>query len=75
VTRTALQEALGRWDREGRSDEPIVVAAQSARGADGEVGFVVDGSEEVEVRAGWGIWVPRSDLKSALEQLGVSVPW
>jgi hypothetical protein len=35
----------------------------------------VDAEEEVEVQAGWWIWVPKEDVKAALQELGVCVPW
>lgn len=36
-----------------------------------EIVFVVDDEDEIEIQAGWWIWVPREDLKAALEELGV----
>jgi hypothetical protein len=73
VDRQALQEALVRW-KEGGQVGPITVAGRRVR-KEASVVFVVDDAEEVEVQAGWWIWVPRQDLKAALEELGVRIPW
>jgi hypothetical protein len=69
--RTAFQESLDRWKATGMQG-PIPVAGRTAR-KEAQVVLVVD--EEIEVQAGWWIWVPREDLKAALEGLGVRVPW
>jgi hypothetical protein len=73
IGRKALQEALDRWKDAGRAG-PITVTGRTAR-KEAEVVFVVDAEEEVEVQAGWWIWVPREDVKAALEELGIRIPW
>jgi hypothetical protein len=73
VARQALQEALDLW-KEAGAGEPIPVEGRTARKA-ARVVLVVDAEEEVEVQAGWWVWVPREDLKAALQELGVRVPW
>ena len=55
------------------SDE-ITLAARTAR-TEARVSFVFDDSAEVEVQAGWWIWVDKQDLKAALAELGVRAPW
>jgi hypothetical protein len=73
VARDALQEALDRWKAAG-SVGPITIVARTAR-KQAEVVVVAEPEGEVEVQAGWWIWVPREDVKAALEALGVRVPW
>jgi hypothetical protein len=71
--RRALQESLGRWKNAGK-EGPITVAGRTAR-KEAEIVFVVEEEGEVEVQAGWWIWAPRQDVKAALEELGIRVPW
>jgi hypothetical protein len=71
VGRRALEEGFGRWQEAGGD---VVVPARTAR-KEAQVAFIADDSDEIEVQAGWWIWVPRTDLKAALTELGVRVPW
>ena len=69
VSRETLQKSLEGWKRAGGSAEPISVAGRTAR-KEAQIVFVVnDDDEEIEVQAGWWIWVPRTDLKAAFD------PW
>jgi hypothetical protein len=74
VRRTALDEAFARGQQTGEGGEEIVVPARTAR-KEAQVVFVFDDSDEVEVQAGWWIWVGKQDLKAALAELGVRAPW
>ena len=48
--------------------------ARTAR-KEAQVAFVFDDSDEMEVQAGWWIWVRKENLKGALAELGVRAPW
>lgn len=74
VGRKALEEAFVNWKQTGESGGEIMVPARTAR-KEAQVGFVFDESDEVEVQAGWWIWVGKQDLKAALRELGVRAPW
>ena len=73
VSRGGLQEALDRWQPTEDNLE-IAVPAGFAR-SEAQVVFVTDASAEVEVQAGWWIWVSRDDLKTALAGVGVRALW
>jgi hypothetical protein len=74
VGRKALEEAFARWKQTGGSGGEITVPGRTAR-KEAQVAFVFDDSNEVEVQAGWWIWVGKQDLKAALAELGVRAPW
>ena len=71
VERKALEEAFASWDP---ASGEISVQARTAR-KEGQVLFVFDDSVEVEVQAGWWIWVGKQNLKAALAELGLRAPW
>ena len=74
VGRAALEEAFARWAQGGGAAGEMVVPGRTAR-KEAEAVFALDDSEEVEVQAGWWIWVGKQDLKAALAELGVRTPW
>ena len=71
VGRKALADAFACWNP---ASGEIRVTARTAR-KEREVVFVFDDSDEVEVQAGWWIWVQKQDLKAALSELGLCAPW
>ncbi len=73
VPRGTLQKALDFWKKTDL-EEPIIIPGRTVRN-EVEIVFVVDDEDEIEIQAGWWIWVPREDLKAALEELGVRAPW
>ena len=74
VRRDALQAALDDVRRTGGGSGGVKLPARTTRAA-AEVAVVWDDSEEVEVQAGWWIWVARGDLAAALAELGVRAAW
>ncbi len=74
VGRKDLQESLDRWKQMGGSAKQIAIPGRTAR-KESQVILKIHDSDEIEVQAGWWIWVGRQDLRSALEELGVRVPW
>ncbi len=74
VSRKGLAEAFACWKPAGDGGGEIAVPARTAR-KDAQVSFVLDDSDEVEVQAGWWIWVGKQDLKAALAEFGVRAPW
>lgn len=74
VSRKVLEEAFAGWKQTGASAKEITVSGRTAR-KDGEVKFVFDDSDVLEVQAGWWIWVGKKDLEAALQELGVHAPW
>lgn len=74
LDRKALQNALDVW-KGPTSGEPITVPGRTRR-KETPVVFVVDQEDEIEIQAAsWWIWVPRADLKAALQELGIRAPW
>ena len=71
VSRKALNEACTRAEPSAGGE--FRVAARTAC-KESEVAFVFDDSDEVEVQAGWWIWVGKRDLSAALAELGVRAP-
>jgi hypothetical protein len=74
VSRKVLEEAFARYMQTSGSGGEITVPARTAQ-KEAQVAFVFDDSDEVEVQAGWWIWVGKQDLKAALAELGVRAPW
>jgi hypothetical protein len=74
VGRPALEQAFAEWRPTGEAGGTITVPARTAR-KEAQVAFVFDDSGEVEVQAGWWIWVGKQDLTAALAELGVRAPW
>jgi hypothetical protein len=75
VDRTLLQQSFGRWKVDSSGVAEVSIPARAA-GKDAQVVFVADDSkEEIEVQTAWWIWVRKQDLKAALAELGVHVPW
>jgi hypothetical protein len=74
VTRPALQEALEEWAQSAGGLERLVVPGRTAR-KELPVTFVFRDTGEVEVQADWWVRVGTQELKTALERLGVRVPW
>jgi hypothetical protein len=74
VDRKALVEIMASWKGLPESDE-ITLPARTAKEKAAQVSLVFDDSDEVEVQAGWWIWVGKADLKAALAELGIPAPW
>jgi hypothetical protein len=74
VSRTALQAALDQRGRAGATADRLEVPARTAR-KEATVAFVFLERDEVEVQAGWWIWVRGQELKAAFEGFGLRVPW
>jgi hypothetical protein len=74
VRRDDLQRALDEWSNSGGGPGTVEVPARTARKAI-PIALVFGASAEVEVQAGWWIWVKRDDLRAALEQLGLRAAW
>jgi hypothetical protein len=68
-----LQQAFDDWKRVGNDEGQIEVSARKGQ-TTLPVTFVFDASYEVEVQAGWWIWVNKHELTAALSRLGLRSP-
>src|SRR5262249_8204572 len=74
VSRSELQRAFDAWDRPRGGPGRVEVPGRTNRKEQAAV-FLFDESDEVEVQAGWWVWVKKDELRAAFKGLGVVVPW
>lgn len=69
VNRSALQQQFDDWAERGCRGQCSVPGRSAKKEA--SIVFVADDTDELEVQAGWWIWVSKRELQAGLARLGI----